>query len=108
MPVMPWFLEGTSVILFTGDIPATAEREVYNVRDLGARGDGKTDDTATFQRALDEAGKAGGGAVLVRGCESRNDRPQVDVGEGVRRAVITDNVVTGEVRITNLLPQRCK
>jgi hypothetical protein len=105
---MPWFLVGTSVILFTGDIPATAEREVYNVRDLGARGDGKTDDTATFQRALDEAGKAGGGAVLVRSCESRNDRPQVDVGEGVRRAVITDNVVTGEVRITNLLPQRCK
>ncbi|GIV18442.1 MAG: hypothetical protein KatS3mg023_0193 [Armatimonadota bacterium] len=45
--------------------------------------------------------QARGGTVLVRGCEFRSDRPQVEIDEGVVRAVVTDNVVTGEVRITN-------
>lgn len=45
--------------------------------------------------------QARGGTVLVRGCEFRDNRSQVEIGEGVRRAVITDNVMTGEVRITN-------
>ncbi len=37
--------------------------DVYSVRDFGAIGDGKTDDTAAFQKALDTAAKAGGGIV---------------------------------------------
>jgi hypothetical protein len=41
------------------------------------------------------------GTVLVRGCEFREDKPQIELGEGVRRAVISDNVITGSARITN-------
>lgn len=42
-----------------------------------------------------------GGSVIVRGCEFRADRPQVALGDGVRRAVITENLIAGTVRITN-------
>jgi len=45
--------------------------------------------------------QAESGTVLVRGCEFRENKPQVELGEGVCRAVITGNVVTGAVRITN-------
>ena len=37
----------------------------YSVRDFGARGDGRTDDTAAFQRALDAAAAAKGGIVFA-------------------------------------------
>ena len=42
-----------------------------------------------------------GGTVLVRGCEFQADRPQIELGEKVRRAVISDNVITGKPRIAN-------
>ncbi len=41
------------------------------------------------------------GQVLVRGCEFREDRPQLTLGTAVRRAVITDNLLRGPLRITN-------
>ena len=45
--------------------------------------------------------KVTGGSVLVRGCEFQQDHPQVELGEKVRRAVISDNLVTGKLRIIN-------
>jgi hypothetical protein len=41
------------------------------------------------------------GSVLVRGCEFREDKPQVDLGPAVRRAVITDNLIQGKLQINN-------
>ena len=45
--------------------------------------------------------QAASGTVLVRGCEFRAARPQIELGEGIRRAVITGNVISGPTRITN-------
>ena len=45
--------------------------------------------------------KVDSGTVLVRGCEFRENKAQIELGEGVRRAVITGNIFTGKARITN-------
>lgn len=42
-----------------------------------------------------------GGTALVRGCEFRANKPQIELGEKVCRAVITDNIITGKSVITN-------
>ena len=39
--------------------------------------------------------------LLMRGCEFKEDKPQIELGEGVRHAVISDNIFPGKPRITN-------
>ena len=50
------------------------------------------------------------GTVLVRGCEFRENKPHIELGESVRRAVITDNLYPEKPRISNhskvVLPQQ--
>ena len=45
--------------------------------------------------------QAQSGTVLIRGCEFRQDRPQITLGEGVERAIITENLFKGSERIVN-------
>jgi hypothetical protein len=45
--------------------------------------------------------QAQGGSILIRGCEFRQDRPQIDLGPEVRRAIVSENIFTGPERITN-------
>ena len=45
--------------------------------------------------------RAESGSLLVRGCEFQEDKAHIELGEAVRRAVITGNLFTGKARITN-------
>jgi hypothetical protein len=39
--------------------------------------------------------------LIVRGCEFQQDKVQVDLGASVRRAIVSENVVTGTLRVQN-------
>jgi hypothetical protein len=41
------------------------------------------------------------GSVIVRGCEFQENKPQISLGQGVQRALITDNLIKGKLRLTN-------
>jgi hypothetical protein len=42
-----------------------------------------------------------GGSLLVRGCEFRANKPHISLGQKTRRAVVSDNLVEGPLRIEN-------
>ena len=39
------------------------------------------------------------GSVIIRGCEFEENKPQVSLSEAVKRAVITDNLIKGKLRV---------
>ena len=45
--------------------------------------------------------EAEGGSLMIRGCEFKENKPQIELGQAVRRAVISDNLYPGKARITN-------
>ena len=56
------------------------------------------------QREGCHAIEARGGSILVRGCEFKEDKPQVYLGKKVKRAVVTGNLIEGSARIV----RKCK
>jgi len=45
--------------------------------------------------------QANSGSLIIQGCNFMADSPQVFLGEDVERAIVTGNLVKGQVRITN-------
>jgi polygalacturonase len=56
-----------AVSVVMGVVVTAQAQTVYDVRALGAKGDGRTDDTAVLQKALDDCGKTGGTVRLPKG-----------------------------------------
>jgi polygalacturonase len=54
-----------AVVLLLFGAVCWADDGVYNITDFGAKGDGKTMNTAAIQSAIDACNKAGGGRVLI-------------------------------------------
>lgn len=57
----------TALGVIIGLVAAARAESVFDVRALGAKGDGKTDDTAVIQKALDKCGQTGGTVKLSKG-----------------------------------------
>ncbi len=68
--VLSALLTSTFVFAFEKDAtiePSDNSATIVNVRDFGAVGDGQTDETQAFQKALDSIGSRGGGVEVPQG-----------------------------------------
>jgi Pectate lyase superfamily protein len=75
------------------------------IAEIGGKGTVGFGDCTFVQWDRNREGRAAiqaeSGTILVRGCEFQENKPQVELGETIRRAVISDNVFTGKVNIIN-------
>lgn len=90
------------------DVPLPTVKVVANVRAAGAKADGKTDDAAAFKQAIEQAHKAGGGAVLVpagtyalSGMIHLKHSNVVLRGEGVDKTTLVFNTPLGKLAGAN-------
>jgi hypothetical protein len=69
-----------------GQIPIDT-RSILRAADFGVVGNGKADDSAAIQRAIDQAHKMGGGTVLLEGSAGRNFKCSTPLNFDGRRLV---------------------
>ena len=90
--------------------PGPAFRERFDVRAYGATGDGKSLDTHAINRAIDEAAKAGGGAVIFPAGEylsySLHLKSDVSLLPGTGRHHHCRRFPAGARRADTILPSR--
>lgn len=64
-PRTAFWLLGSFLVLLEGAVARTGEQGIFDVREYGARGDGRTLDTAAVNQAIAKAAEAGGGTVVL-------------------------------------------
>ena len=71
----------------------------YNVKDYGAKGDGKTNDTPAINKAIDKAHNDGGGDIVFPA--GTYEAASIHIKSNIRFVLDTHAVITGTVRFTS-------